>query len=147
MSGRIDRVVLDKTGTLTYGRPTVVSYDGDRQYLAHALSGEMSSEHPVGRAIVEYCTAEGVQPLDISDFEYTVGKGISFRTASGTVSIGSSGAGVSDGMTHVSVTVDDEVVGEFVLTDGLRPEAEKRSMIHVGHRGMTFFVMRIPRRK
>ena len=125
MSGRIDRVVLDKTGTLTYGRPTVVSYDGNKEYLAHALSGEMASEHPIGKAIVEYCTAEGAQPVDVSDFEYTVGKGITFRTAAGIVSIGSSGADVSDGMTHVSVTVEDEVVGEFVLTDGLRPEAER----------------------
>ena len=125
MSGRIDSVILDKTGTLTYGRPTVVSYNGDTRYLAHALSGEMSSEHPIGKAIVDYCTAEGVQPMDISGFEYTVGKGISFDSADGKVTIGSSNDAVSDGMTHVSVTVGDAVVGEFVLTDGLRPEAER----------------------
>ncbi len=125
MSGRIDTVVLDKTGTLTYGRPTVVSYSGDRGYLAHAMSGEMSSEHPIGKAIVEYCTSEGVQPAPVTDFEYTVGKGISFRTDDGIVTIGSSGTDPKDGMTHVTVAVDGRDVGEFVLSDGLRPESER----------------------
>ncbi len=125
MSGRIDTVVLDKTGTLTYGRPTVVSYSGDRGYLAHAMSGEMSSEHPIGKAIVEYCTSEGVQPAPVTDFEYTVGKGISFRTDDGIVTIGSSGTDPKDGMTHVTVAVDGMDVGEFVLSDGLRPESER----------------------
>ncbi|MBO7410217.1 MAG: cadmium-translocating P-type ATPase, partial [Candidatus Methanomethylophilaceae archaeon] len=125
MSGRIDTVVLDKTGTLTYGRPTVVAYNGNREYLAHAMSGEMSSEHPIGKAIVEYCSSEGMEPSEISDFEYAVGKGISFRSGGVSVAIGSSGTDPKDGMTHVTVTVDGEDVGEFVLSDGLRPESER----------------------
>ena len=125
MSGRIDTVVLDKTGTLTYGRPTVVAYNGNREYLAHAMSGEMSSEHPIGKAIVEYCSSEGMEPSEISDFEYAVGKGISFRSGGVSVAIGSSGTDPKDGMTHVTVTVDGKDVGEFVLSDGLRPESER----------------------
>ncbi len=130
MSGRIDSVVVDKTGTLTYGKPTVVSYNGDESYLPLALAGETMSEHPVGKAITEYCQDRGVGPADISDFEYEVGRGIRFVSAQGEVLIGSAASilgeeNASDGMTHIHISVGGRPVGEFVLTDGLRPESAK----------------------
>ena len=125
MSGRVDSVVIDKTGTLTFGRPTVVSYTGDRRYLAHALSGERASEHPIGKAIVEYCEKEGIEPSGMDNFEYIVGKGISFDTPDGRVELGASDASADDGMTHIVISVNGGTVGEFVLSDGLRPESER----------------------
>ena len=128
MSGRIDSVIVDKTGTLTYGRPAVVSYSGDEKYLPMALAGEMMSEHPVGKAIVDYCQKKDVVPCGITDFEYEVGKGIGFDAEGRKVLIGSASSilgeeGTDDGMTHIHISVDGEAVGEFVLTDGLRPES------------------------
>ena len=125
MSGRIDSVIVDKTGTLTFGRPTVVSYTGDASYLAHAMAGEMRSEHPLGKAIVEYCEGQSIQPSEIVDFSYEVGKGIMFSSEGRAFVMGSSSAESEDGMTHISITADGEVVGEFTLTDGIRPESKR----------------------
>ncbi|MBQ3737159.1 MAG: cadmium-translocating P-type ATPase [Candidatus Methanomethylophilaceae archaeon] len=125
MSGRIDSVIVDKTGTLTFGKPTVVSYTGDASYLAHAMAGEMRSEHPLGKAIVEYCEGQSIQPSEIVDFSYEVGKGIMFSSEGRAFVMGSSYAESEDGMTHISITADGEVVGEFTLTDGIRPESKR----------------------
>ena len=125
MSGRIDSVIVDKTGTLTFGRPTVVSYTGDMSYLAHAMAGEMRSEHPLGKAIVEYCENQNIQPAEIGDFSYEVGKGIMFSSEGRAFIMGSSSAESGDGMTHISITANGEVVGEFTLTDGIRPESKR----------------------
>ena len=130
MSGRIDSVIVDKTGTLTYGKPNVVSYTGDRKYLSLALAGENMSEHPVGKAISEYCIGEGIEPAEISDFGYEVGKGITFASGGDSIAMGSAARilgseDVSDGMTHIHIAVNGEAVGEFVLTDGLRPESRR----------------------
>ncbi len=125
MSGRIDSVIVDKTGTLTFGRPTVVSYTGDASYLVHAMAGEMRSEHPLGKAIVEYCEGQSIQPSEIVDFSYEVGKGIMFSSEGRAFVMGSSSAESEDGMTHISITADGEVVGEFTLTDGIRPESKR----------------------
>lgn len=130
MSGRIGTVVVDKTGTLTFGRPHVVSYVGETRYLALAMAGEILSEHPVGRAVVDYCENEGIAPAEISRFEYEVGRGISFDSDIGRVSIGSAAAcgcdrTSDDGMTHIYISVGGDVVGEFVMTDGLRPESAR----------------------
>jgi Cu+-exporting ATPase len=118
-------VIVDKTGTLTFGRPTVVSYTGDASYLAHAMAGEMRSEHPLGKAIVEYCEKQNIQPAEIEGFSYEVGKGIMFSSGTDSFVMGSSSAESDDGMTHISITSDGEVVGEFTLTDGIRPESKR----------------------
>ena len=125
MSGRIDSVIVDKTGTLTFGRPTVISYTGDTSYLAHAMAGEMRSEHPLGKAIVEYCEGQSIQPAEIDGFSYEVGKGITFSSGTDSFGMGSSSEDSGDGMTHISVTVNGTAVGEFVLTDGIRPESKR----------------------
>src|SRR5579862_2214564 len=62
--GRVDTVVLDKTGTLTFGRPEVqrvVSAEGmgTEEILDAAASAELRSEHPLGKAIVAYVQAQG----------------------------------------------------------------------------------------
>lgn len=63
---QIDTVVLDKTGTLTYGRPTVtgvIAVDTDRtELLRLAAAVEQASEHPLGQAITFYAQREGARP-------------------------------------------------------------------------------------
>jgi Cu+-exporting ATPase len=71
--GQIDRAVLDKTGTLTAGKPaavTVVPAGGvtERELLALTAAAEASSEHPLGRAVVAAALDNGIDIPDASDF-------------------------------------------------------------------------------
>ncbi len=77
---RLDTVVLDKTGTITQGRPQVtdiVMTEGlsKKEFLCMAASLEQNSEHPLARAIVEKAKAEGIPVVEASGFEALFGKG------------------------------------------------------------------------
>lgn len=78
---RIDTVVLDKTGTLTRGKPMLTDlilnagFSRER-VLALLASAERSSEHPLGRAIVEQAEKEGLTLFESTDFEALVGRGV-----------------------------------------------------------------------
>ena len=74
----IDTVVLDKTGTITNGRPSVVSaklfeFDGN-EFKKIACAIEKNSEHPLADAVVRYC--EGFDGLNASEFSSVTGKGV-----------------------------------------------------------------------
>ena len=80
---RLDTVVLDKTGTITEGKPWVTdaialeAFEGDRRDLLRlAASVEMGSEHPLGRAVVAQAKAEGLDLRPLSEFEATGGAGV-----------------------------------------------------------------------
>ena len=136
MCGRIDSVILDKTGTVTEGVPKVESYIGDVSVLSAVMAAESKSEHPIGKAIVRYCEENGITPAEIYDFEYTVGKGIRFVSDGRTVTAGSSdlydGDGIEEeGFTTVFISSDSQPVGKFVLSDGIRNEAiDAVSILH-----------------
>ncbi len=77
----IDTVVLDKTGTLTYGDTAVLAIVPEpgvteQMLLSVAASAERFSEHPLARAIVRKAAAENVPVLESEDFRYLPGKGI-----------------------------------------------------------------------
>jgi P-type E1-E2 ATPase len=79
--GRVDMVVIDKTGTLTFGRPEVqrvVSAEGVSavKILDAAASAELRSEHPLGKSIVAYVSALGRSIREPERFDYTPGRGI-----------------------------------------------------------------------
>ena len=80
---RLDTVVLDKTGTITEGKPRVTdvvpleTFEGHRNELLQlSASVEKGSEHPLGRAIVNQAEAEAVDLLPLNDFQATGGAGI-----------------------------------------------------------------------
>ncbi|MEK7704068.1 MAG: heavy metal translocating P-type ATPase, partial [Myxococcota bacterium] len=77
---RIDTVVLDKTGTLTEGAPTLGTFEvvhGDENdVLRLVASAEQGSEHPIGRAIVRAAEARGLTLVSPSDFRATAGAGV-----------------------------------------------------------------------
>ena len=78
-AGRVDTVVLDKTGTVTKGRPRVtdVHMEGDEDGVLSAIySLESMSEHPLSTAIVEYARERGVTALPVTDFKALPGKGL-----------------------------------------------------------------------
>jgi len=77
----IDTLVVDKTGTLTVGHPTLTralphSGFAEREVLALAAGLEMASEHPIARAIVDGATAAGVVPVKVEQFESVTGQGV-----------------------------------------------------------------------
>jgi len=76
---RVDVVALDKTGTLTRGRPSVAEVYapgfGEDALIALAASVERASEHPLGAAIVEYAAERGLELADAADFRAIPGAG------------------------------------------------------------------------
>jgi len=88
----ISTVVLDKTGTLTKGEPSVtdvVAFAGsERDVLAFAASAEKNSEHPVAEAIVEGARKRGVKPFEPSAFKSVAGHGVVARVRGKNVAIG-----------------------------------------------------------
>lgn len=82
---KIKAVALDKTGTLTYGKPDVTDVvplngQSSEELLHRAASLDAQSEHPVASAIVAHCAnahgAERCQPLPVADFEAIAGRGV-----------------------------------------------------------------------
>lgn len=89
LTHKIQTIVLDKTGTITQGKPTVTNYitvtalgessaDSEIQLLALAAAVESNSEHPLGQAIVDYAKSQGVEmPLpEVRDFTAIPGRGV-----------------------------------------------------------------------
>ena len=75
----VDTVVLDKTGTITYGKPVVtdvISFTNNNDLLKIAGSLEKNSEHPLSTAILNKIEEEKTETLDVSDFKVIPGKGI-----------------------------------------------------------------------
>jgi Cu+-exporting ATPase len=99
-AGKIQTVVLDKTGTITQGRPTVtdivLSQNGSGsksgltsdQLLELVASAEKGSEHPVAEAIVAAATERGLTPAGLADFEAIAGHGIAARVNGRAVLVG-----------------------------------------------------------
>ncbi len=74
-------VVLDKTGTITEGKPGVTDIEwlpgSNRQHLMNVIySMEIHSEHPLAEAVVRYLKDENIQPLQLDSFESITGKGV-----------------------------------------------------------------------
>jgi len=90
---QVDTVVLDKTGTLTEGKPRVtatVAADGceERELVRLAASLERNSEHPLGNAIVAHASAMSLELAPALDFESSAGKGVSARIDGLRVAVG-----------------------------------------------------------
>jgi len=80
--GKVNCVVLDKTGTLTKGKPAVETIFWTKKptetELSVFLSAEMKSEHPLAQALVEHLLKDNIQPVTLDHFESIPGKGIEF---------------------------------------------------------------------
>ena len=109
---RIDTVVLDKTGTITQGKPQVTL--ATDEVLRLAASAEWYSEHPLGKAIVEAARARGLQPEAPADFLATAGHGVRARVGGREVVVGRPG---------VTVTVDGVAAGVIEIADPIKPES------------------------
>ena len=91
---KIDTLVVDKTGTLTEGKPrvqTLVPANGvtDQELLSHAASIEKMSEHPLAAAVIAYAHEHGIETQVVTDFQAITGKGLTARIKDKTVWLGS----------------------------------------------------------
>ncbi len=87
---RVDTLVVDKTGTLTLGKPRLVGIEGDDPdtMLRLAASVERGSEHPLAAAIVDAAEERGIVLGDVSDFASETGKGVTGMVDGRRVSLG-----------------------------------------------------------
>ena len=84
LAQKIQIIVLDKTGTLTVGKPTVTDFvtikgtanSNELNLLQLAASVERNSEHPLGEAVVRYARSQEVTLTDVKDFEAIAGSGV-----------------------------------------------------------------------
>ena len=141
--GRVDMVVIDKTGTLTFGRPEVqrvvsagsVSAD---TILNAAAAAELRSEHPLGKAIVAYVRGLARPIREPERFDYTPGRGITALVGVVTVLVGNRalmqerGVDLPSSLSHdqetasdVFVARDGQILGVIAVADTVRPEAKE----------------------
>jgi Cu+-exporting ATPase len=145
---RIDTLVVDKTGTLTEGRPAVtailpVKGLGEEDILRLAASVERASEHPLAVAIVRAADERGIKTVAVTDFDSPTGKGVVGTVEGKRVALGNGGfvgglgadvtalAGRADelrrdGATAIFLSVDGALGGVFAIADpikGSTPEA------------------------
>ncbi len=117
IAGKLTTVVLDKTGTITTGKPAltdVIPAEGFAldDLLRLAASAERSSEHPVGQAIVDGARERGVEPLSASGFEAFPGGGIRALVDSVDVLIGTEKLMASNGVDVSALTASAEALRE-----------------------------------
>jgi Cu+-exporting ATPase len=141
---KVTHLIADKTGTLTEGKPKLVSRVSDKgmseaELLQIAASVEAHSEHPLARAIVDAAKREGITLREITDFQSTTGGGVSANFVGSRVLIGKekflddSGVALSkelrrqadrlqeQAQTTVWVAVDGQAVGVLGIADPIKP--------------------------
>jgi Cu+-exporting ATPase len=144
---RLNTIVLDKTGTLTKGEPSVtdiVESEGftQKEILTLAASGEKGSEHPLGEAIVKKAKEEGLNLLNSKDFLAIAGHGIEATIESNRILLGNlrlmeereiplnvlrekAEQLSSEGKTLMFLAVEKEAVGIIAVADTLKENSKK----------------------
>lgn len=105
--GSINCVVFDKTGTLTVGKPAVRNYVcniDEKQFFAVIAGIESQSEHPLGKAVVDYAREKGIENVTVGDFSALVGRGVVATYDGDTYAIGN------------KRLMDEQSVGESVYS-------------------------------
>jgi heavy metal translocating P-type ATPase len=140
--GRVDTVVLDKTGTLTLGKPDVQAImpaegNSANTILAAAAAAELRSEHPLGKAIVAYARRQKCDIAEPSSFAYAPGRGILASVDDRIILVGSRLWLADNGIdaqgsnseaeagAEVFVAQDGRLLGSIVVADTIRPEAQR----------------------
>lgn len=140
-AGKVDTVVLDKTGTLTHGKPEVTDYDSSKALLRLIASVEYYSEHPLANAIVNYAEAQNISRTKVDDFNVLPGLGIQAAVEGHEVLIGNrqlltqydvnfSDAETqlqqleADGKTGMLIAVDHQYQATLAVADTIKSSAK-----------------------
>ncbi|QKT04159.1 heavy metal translocating P-type ATPase [Ectothiorhodospiraceae bacterium 2226] len=138
-------IVLDKTGTITKGEPSlteVVAMEGfeEGEVLAAAAAVEAGSEHPLGQAIVQGARERGIEPAKVDAFRALTARGVQGRVNGRLVRVGSrrllDEAGIalgeldailtrleSEGKTAMLVAIEEGAAGIVAVADTLKPDS------------------------
>src|SRR5699024_1171956 len=84
----LDAIVLDKTGTITKGKPEVTNFTGDEETLQLLASAEKGSEHPLAEAIVAYATERDIDLGEVDNFNAIPGHGIEAAISGNQILVG-----------------------------------------------------------
>ena len=150
---KVDLLIVDKTGTLTEGKPRlsyVVGLNGfsENELLRLAASLERASEHPLGAAVIAGAEGRGMQLAKVASFESLTGKGVTGVVDERRVALGNealiSGEKIdfsqirkqvdelrANGQTVIFATVDDELAGLLAVEDPIKQtSAEAIEQLH-----------------
>lgn len=142
----LDMVIFDKTGTLTRGAPAVTGIAAvpgmsESELLALAAAVEVTSEHPLAKAIVEEATHRGVRQLQAANFEALAGRGARAMVDGKSIIVGGprllsetkaavspevekvASAWATEGRTVLSVVAEGRLLGALAVEDEIRPES------------------------
>jgi P-type Cu+ transporter len=144
LAHQLDVVVLDKTGTITQGKPTVTlrgtAHGNEQRLLCLAASVEQFSEHPLAAAIVQYARTQEVEPEKVLDFVAIAGSGVQGDVSHQRVQIGTqqwmSELGIETqplqqywhqledaGKTTIWIAVEGQVQAIMGIADAVKPNA------------------------
>jgi Cu+-exporting ATPase len=144
---KVDTLVVDKTGTLTEGKPVLVSIVPlgkweEMKILEYASNLEKSSEHPLARAITTSATEKDVTSLDVNNFESITGRGVKGMVDSHVVALGNlklmEEMGINteafienavplreDGQTVMFIALDNKPAGLLGVSDPVKKTTQK----------------------
>jgi len=140
---KVNTIVVDKTGTLTDGKPTVqkvVAFDGhtEEEVLALAASLERHIEHPLASAILAEADERGLTLRDVADFKSVTGLGLFGNVDGRDVALGRMGPSnelkpnpsysdheSAETNTWVFVQADGLGIGNIIVSDGIKPSAKR----------------------
>jgi len=142
---KVDTLVLDKTGTLTEGKPRLIAIisandQNEREVLRLAASVERASEHPLAAAILAAAAERGADLAEVRDFHSTPGGGVTGNADGHAVALGSQSflteLGVTsawleeeaerlrrDGSTVIFTAIDGKFAGLLAIADPIKPSA------------------------
>lgn len=146
-AGKADIIVLDKTGTVTMGTPEVTDVYAfsdikEQELLKLAFSLEAKSEHPLARAVADYCYKQGIVADDVKNFKSLSGSGVTGdyegkKITGGSVKFSESITVLPEdikkqaenlsqqGKTPLLFSLSGKVIGIIAVADKIKPEAKK----------------------
>ena len=152
---QVDTVVLDKTGTITEGKPSVTDIApvgiSDKELLQIAASIEYLSEHPLAKAIVE--KADGLEFSDVADFEQIVGQGVKGNVdgkkvlagnykmmRENNIEVSEDEIFANDGKTSLYFAVDNKFVGIIAVADTIK-ETSRQAIEDMHNMGLDVIML------
>lgn len=141
--GKVNTIVLDKTGTLTFGRPEVqhvipVNSESVDSVIDAAAAAEIRSEHPLGQAVIAYAKSRCRTILEPERFDYTPGRGITATVSGEIILVGNKSlmsdrnvtvpgrlAAEFDAASEIYVARGGRLLGAIIVADTVRPEARR----------------------
>ncbi|NND16528.1 MAG: copper-translocating P-type ATPase [Eudoraea sp.] len=161
---KVDTLIIDKTGTITEGKPSVLDVNSildeysDTDILAMAASLNRYSEHPLGEAMVQYANQMGIHVEDATEFESHTGKGVSGIVHGKRVLVGNEKLIEDQGLSLTSeinekmnsfqsmgntvplIAINDQVAGLIALGDAIK-ESSKEAIKILQEKGIEVIML------